>query len=205
MLLRNRQCSVRRSGTQVTDLKRWGTQIPDNEISAKPLSPASCVVMTAQIGWQFPIFVQPRHLTQEYETCGFRLGIANCQRQPNSLPIFWAWFSKPTYISPASRFNSGLGRLFVDKLLGFLHQPVLAKLSIALVRLPNAILESLNFFVYVYESICVRLILHDTLPLTRILLFEAADVREERAVRGRRSTAAGESQPVSRVWSTDTL
>jgi len=42
-----------------------------------------------------------------------------------------------------------------------MHQTFLAKLSIALVRLPNAILEGLNFFVYVYESVCVRLILHD--------------------------------------------
>ena len=65
-------------------------------------------------------------------------------------------------------------RLCVEDFLGFLHQSAFAKLSIILVRFASPILESLSFPVYVYEWVCVLLIFHDVLPLTRILLFGAS-------------------------------
>jgi hypothetical protein len=65
-------------------------------------------------------------------------------------------------------------RLFAEDFLGFLNRSAFAKLRITLVRFASAILESLNFLVYVYEWVCVLLIFHDALPLTRILLFETA-------------------------------
>ena len=43
-------------------------------------------------------------------------------------------------------------------------------LSIIPVHFASMILENLNLAVYVRESVCVRLIVHDTSPLTRILL-----------------------------------
>lgn len=56
-------------------------------------------------------------------------------------------------------------RLFAKDFLGLLHQSALAKVSITLVRFVEAILERLNLVVYVYEWICVRLILQNVLPL----------------------------------------
>lgn len=70
--------------------------------------------------------------------------------------------------------RENLFRLLAEDFLGFLHQSVFAKLSIILVRLANAILESLGFPVYVCEWVRVLLIFHDVPPLTRILLFGAS-------------------------------
>ena len=58
-------------------------------------------------------------------------------------------------------------RFFVEAFLGFTHQPVVAKLSIAAVHFANAIFESLDFLVYVDEPVCVSLIFHYDLPLPR--------------------------------------
>jgi len=52
----------------------------------------------------------------------------------------------------------------------FLHQPAFAKLCIVLVGFASAILESLNFGVYLCESVSVLLIVHDVSLQTRILL-----------------------------------
>jgi hypothetical protein len=54
-------------------------------------------------------------------------------------------------------------------LWGFLNRFAFAKLTIILVRCSNAILDSLDFLMYVCERVCVRLIVHDVSPLTRIL------------------------------------
>jgi hypothetical protein len=62
-----------------------------------------------------------------------------------------------------------LVRLFVPDSPEFLHQFAFANLRIIPVHFASAILENLNFAVYVRESVCIRLIVHDVSPLTRIL------------------------------------
>jgi hypothetical protein len=62
-------------------------------------------------------------------------------------------------------------RLFAEEFLSFSYRSAFAKLRIILARFASAILESLNFVVYVYEWVCVLLIFHDASPLTRILLW----------------------------------
>jgi hypothetical protein len=58
----------------------------------------------------------------------------------------------------------------VAEFLGFLSHSAFAKLGILLVLFASTILENLNFAVYVCERVCVLLIVHDSSPLTRILL-----------------------------------
>jgi hypothetical protein len=57
-----------------------------------------------------------------------------------------------------------------DDLLGFPHQPVFAMLGSTLVHFAEAILESLNFAVNVYERVYILLIDHGVSPLLTSLL-----------------------------------
>ena len=54
--------------------------------------------------------------------------------------------------------------------LEFLHQSAFANFSVILTLFASATLENLNFGVYIHEWVRVLLIVHDTSPLTRILL-----------------------------------
>ena len=60
-------------------------------------------------------------------------------------------------------------RIAVMNSLEFPHKFAFANFSIIHVRFASAILESLSFPVYVCEWVCVRVIVHDVSPLTRIL------------------------------------
>ena len=66
-----------------------------------------------------------------------------------------------------------LVRFFVPDFGELPLQFAFAKLTIIPVHFESVILENLNFAVYICESVCIRLIVHDVSPLTRILLCRA--------------------------------
>src|ERR1017187_3599734 len=67
-----------------------------------------------------------------------------------------------------------LFRLFVPDFGELPHQSAFANLGVMVALFASAILHSLNLAVYIHESVCIWLIVHDVSLLTRILLCGAS-------------------------------
>jgi hypothetical protein len=71
-----------------------------------------------------------------------------------------------------------LVRFFVPDFGELPRQFAFANLSILPVHFESVILANLNFAVYICESVCIRLIVHDVSPLTRILRLARSQHRD---------------------------
>ncbi len=87
------------------------------------------------------------------------------------MDVHRCWHNRESTPKRSGGALAGGGTLSVDDLFSFLHQPVLAQVSITLIHFEKAILESPDFVVYVHKYVYVFLICQDVSPLTRILLF----------------------------------
>ena len=75
-----------------------------------------------------------------------------------------------------------LVRFFVPDFGELPRQFAFANLSFIPVHFESLILENLNFAVYICESVCIRLIVHDVSPLTRILRLARSQYRDFKVI-----------------------